>query len=52
MAADSANGHINRIDIRVGVAGRDSDVSGLQIGFVVKAKREIRLAKPIVKAGF
>ncbi len=50
VAAHSRHGHVDRIDIGVGVTGGDADVVDLQLRVVVKPKREIRFGKPRVKA--
>ena len=51
VAANTANCHVYRIDVRVSVSGRDSNVAGLQIGLVMKAKREVGFAESIIKTG-
>src|SRR5437016_14678123 len=51
VAANTTNCPVYRIDVRVSVSGRDSNVAGLQIGLVMKAKREVGFAESIIKTG-
>src|SRR5438874_2165012 len=51
VAANTTNCHVYRIDVRVSVSGRHSNVAGLQIGLVMKAKREVGFAESIIKIG-
>ena len=55
MTANAVHGHINRIDIGVGVTLGDADVADLQVGFVVKPERVIRFwpagVKPVAQHG-